>query len=144
MTTTEITTHKFTEITERRERAIRLTIEGTQVWLPLKGIELDEEAGTVAHELLDAKLAEAAKGDRMVEMGEADWESAKCLGFDVEAHPCDDRTNARRVRLFVPKSQMDGTAAPGWIIDREIANRAMELTGPHTFYNGDDFIGRVA
>lgn len=77
-------------------------------------------------------------------LGPSAWESEKAIGFDVEAHPAGDRTNAYTFLIFAPKSQLaaDNTV-PGWIIDRAIADEAEETGHSIDVYSNGVLIGKA-
>lgn len=77
-------------------------------------------------------------------LGPSAWESEKAIGFDVEAHPFSDRTNAYTFRIFAPKSQIEAdNTVPGWIIDRAIADQAADTGHRIDVYANGEFIGRA-
>lgn len=77
-------------------------------------------------------------------LGPSAWESEKAIGFDVEAHPLSDRTNAYTFRIFAPKSQIEAdNTVPGWIIDRAIAEQAADTGHRIDVYANGEFIGRA-
>lgn len=77
-------------------------------------------------------------------LGPSAWESEKAIGFDVEAHPFSDRTNAYSFRIFTPKSQIEAdNTVPGWIIDRAIVEQAEEAGTSIDVYANGEFIGKA-
>lgn len=77
-------------------------------------------------------------------LGPSAWESEKAIGFDVEAHPASDRTNAYSFRIFVPKSQIEAdNTVPAWIIDRATEAEAQATGHSIDVYANGEMIGRA-
>ena len=56
------------------------------------------------------------------------WESEKALGFDVVlAEESTDRV--KKIRVFLPKSQMQDGHATAWIIEKKIEQHVREWGG---------------
>jgi len=122
-------TTKYFEIIERRTKAIRIRLaedDRSAVWYPLHRVKIDEDASTItgSDALLTRKKLDAgrdfaaekkAANDRMIELADADWESEKAIGIDIEIVNV-HTDQAARTRVFFPKSQLRDGAAPAWLI----------------------------
>ncbi|MBP8231130.1 MAG: hypothetical protein KAY22_02390 [Rhizorhabdus sp.] len=123
----------YTEIVERRPRAIRLILEagGAPVWFPADAIKIDAAASTVSGRasLIDRKVAEAARrdaGNRLISLPEAAWSGKRSAGYDVLFET--DGAEPVEVRIFLPRSVLvEESAAPAWIVGRAVAEAMARL-----------------
>lgn len=134
----------FTEIVERRAKAVRVRLNATDrspVWLPLHRVTLDEAARTVtmSQKLAAEKLADAgrdfaaekrAERDEMIALAPAAWENEKAIGIDCEV-VCVHTDQARRTRVFLPKSHVRDGMAPRWLIEAKISETIDRAAGSY-------------
>jgi hypothetical protein len=139
---TKKVTIQITEITKETPKAIQIKspeLLNVGIWLPKFRVTVDGQTITMTQKLFDEKLADAKSalevkaaggiGNVLVDLPQTpSWESEKALGFDVEAQFLGDDAQTKRIRLFVPKSQVVDNKVKTWVLESAARRTIDNLT----------------
>lgn len=127
-----MTTATYSEIKRTTDKAVCLTIDGFDVWLPKTGIFVDPINKNVSHTYLEDSIAEAKSDTELVDLGPIVWTNAAGTSeaYDVTLTLIegDPELSTTRIRVFVPSQIGHAAGVPTRFIADAIKRQVPHIT----------------